>query len=307
MLRPATLEPVKCAPAILANTLALCRDVAVYPTGEEPPFREVHAELDLRVRVSACTDYLTALLDPTLSGDLRSRASSLAEELLQDEPVRRQIERIFLSVAPPDDADLAGARELGRFHLRTGLLLTGLDRAALLVGPLETLWEEEKARLSSLADRASADALFRQGCLIAEALKGADLETLTMDAAPPVRDAFTRWAVVARELVTPDDMTLRIEQALAIHETLVKDVPPAEEASIRWSVQVIQSALRDKPARVLKTKQIAVQPLSIEEAALRLDDSKNDFIVFRNLDTSKVSVMYRRDDDDTYRLIAPAE
>lgn len=162
MLRPATPEPVACAPAILANTLALCRDVAVYPTNEELPFREVHADLDLRVRVSACTDYLAAMLDCDLNQDLRSRAASLAEELLRDEPVRRQIDRIFLSVAPPDDADLPGARERSWDRASSGLLLSGIDRAALFVAPLEELWEEEKNHLPSLADRASADGQFRQ-------------------------------------------------------------------------------------------------------------------------------------------------
>ena len=44
--------------------------------------------------------------------------------------------------------------------------------------------------------------------------------------------------------------------------------------------------------------------MSIEEAALRLDDSKNEFIVFRDIDRDKVSVIYKRQDSNL-GLISP--
>ena len=51
-------------------------------------------------------------------------------------------------------------------------------------------------------------------------------------------------------------------------------------------------------------KGLPIRPMSIEEAALRLDDSKNEFIVFRDLDTDKISVIYKRRDNNL-GLIAP--
>ena len=44
--------------------------------------------------------------------------------------------------------------------------------------------------------------------------------------------------------------------------------------------------------------------MSIEEAALRLQDAKNEFIVFRDLDTDRISVIYKRRDNNI-GLIAP--
>ena len=44
--------------------------------------------------------------------------------------------------------------------------------------------------------------------------------------------------------------------------------------------------------------------MSIEHAALLLDDSKNEFIVFRDVDTDKVSVIYKRKDSNL-GLISP--
>ncbi|HEV7240394.1 MAG TPA: ribosome-associated translation inhibitor RaiA [Thermoanaerobaculia bacterium] len=76
-----------------------------------------------------------------------------------------------------------------------------------------------------------------------------------------------------------------------------------------WAVQVLEPGqLREetelRAPRVLKTNNIAIRPMSIEEAALRLDDSKNEFIVFRDIDTDKVSVIYKRRDNNL-GLISP--
>jgi len=56
--------------------------------------------------------------------------------------------------------------------------------------------------------------------------------------------------------------------------------------------------------RIIKTSLLQIKPMSIEEAALRIDDSKNEFIVFRDAETDRVSVLYKRKDDH-YGLIAP--
>jgi len=76
-----------------------------------------------------------------------------------------------------------------------------------------------------------------------------------------------------------------------------------------WSVQVLDPGnLRDdseeRLPRIVKTNNIEIRPMSIEEAALRLDDSKNEFIVFRDIDSDRVSVIYKRRDNNL-GLIAP--
>ena len=55
---------------------------------------------------------------------------------------------------------------------------------------------------------------------------------------------------------------------------------------------------------IVKTNMLPIRPMSIEEAALRLEDSKNEFIVFRDLDTDRISVIYKRRDNNL-GLIAP--
>lgn len=73
-----------------------------------------------------------------------------------------------------------------------------------------------------------------------------------------------------------------------------------------WPVEVLDSStvnVGQRP-RVIKTTNLPIKPMTIDEAALKLDQSKNEFFVFRDAGTDRVSVIYRRKDTH-YGLIAP--
>lgn len=56
--------------------------------------------------------------------------------------------------------------------------------------------------------------------------------------------------------------------------------------------------------RVVRTHSFEVKPMSVEEAVLSLGGSRREFVVFRNADSEKVNVLYRRSDGD-FGLIEP--
>lgn len=56
--------------------------------------------------------------------------------------------------------------------------------------------------------------------------------------------------------------------------------------------------------RIINVRRYAVKPMTAEEASLRLKDEKNQFLVFRNSESERVSVIYKREDGD-YGLIEP--
>jgi len=62
---------------------------------------------------------------------------------------------------------------------------------------------------------------------------------------------------------------------------------------------------RFEEPRVVKSKQFALKPMSVEEAALQLELIGHDFFVFTNAETSDTNVVYRRNDGH-YGLIEPA-
>ncbi len=80
---------------------------------------------------------------------------------------------------------------------------------------------------------------------------------------------------------------------------------PASGPSVGWQVEVIEpESLRTGTPRIVKTSTIPIKPMTIEEAALQLQESRNDFIVFRNAADDRINVLYRRRDDNL-GLITP--
>ncbi len=56
--------------------------------------------------------------------------------------------------------------------------------------------------------------------------------------------------------------------------------------------------------RVVESSALSIKPMSLDEAALRLETARNDFLVFRDSDHGRVNVLYKRRDGD-YGLITP--
>jgi putative sigma-54 modulation protein len=59
-----------------------------------------------------------------------------------------------------------------------------------------------------------------------------------------------------------------------------------------------------RPPRIIAARRYAVKPMTAEEAALRLSDEADQFLVFRDADTSRLGVIYKRKDGN-YGLIEP--
>jgi len=80
-----------------------------------------------------------------------------------------------------------------------------------------------------------------------------------------------------------------------------------EETDARhWPLDVLarESVRAGERPRIVKTTRLEIEPMTLEEAATRLDGSRNGFLVFFDAEQERVSVLYKRRDDD-YGLIAP--
>jgi putative sigma-54 modulation protein len=60
----------------------------------------------------------------------------------------------------------------------------------------------------------------------------------------------------------------------------------------------------DRPPRVIRATRYAVKPMSVEDAVMRLEETPETFLVFRNADSDTVSILYRRKDGNV-GLIEP--
>lgn len=59
-----------------------------------------------------------------------------------------------------------------------------------------------------------------------------------------------------------------------------------------------------RPPRIINARRYTVKPMTAEEAALRLSDVTDQFIVFRDADTNRLGVIYKRKDGN-FGLIEP--
>lgn len=63
--------------------------------------------------------------------------------------------------------------------------------------------------------------------------------------------------------------------------------------------------VEEEEYKVLRTKQIPIKPITVDEAILQMNMVGHKFYMFTNVDTNEVNVVYCRDDGD-YGLLEPA-
>jgi len=98
------------------------------------------------------------------------------------------------------------------------------------------------------------------------------------------------------------------------HEKIVVEPEPlalveGEEAPLAAAAILGAEMTGEEPGdngRVVKVKQFALKPMSVDEATLQLELVGHDFFVFQNAETARTNVLYRRRDGH-YGLIEPAE
>lgn len=93
------------------------------------------------------------------------------------------------------------------------------------------------------------------------------------------------------------------KQALKLKNKVIDKKQKAKKISaIPNKVEEIVPA-SDQP-RIINSKRYPVKPMTDEEAIIRLNSEENQFLVFRDSDTEKISVIYKRKDGN-YGLIQP--
>jgi len=61
---------------------------------------------------------------------------------------------------------------------------------------------------------------------------------------------------------------------------------------------------QDERPSVVRMGRIPVKPMSLDEAVFEIQDSQDGFLVFRNADSQRISVLFRRD-DGRFGLVEP--
>lgn len=77
----------------------------------------------------------------------------------------------------------------------------------------------------------------------------------------------------------------------------------AKEAELLGEEDALAEPEPTQP-KVIRSKRLAIKPMSVDEAAMQMSLSKDDFLAFLNSETEQMNVMYKRRDGN-YGLIEP--
>ena len=112
-----------------------------------------------------------------------------------------------------------------------------------------------------------------------------------------------------QDLYSAIDMVIdKLEKQVIKHKEKIKNHKPgaSEPGSIKYgTTEELSGEQEPEPGgrpRIVKTENVFVKPMSIEEATMQMDIIDNDFLVFTNSSTSNINVLYRRADGN-YGLI----
>lgn len=100
----------------------------------------------------------------------------------------------------------------------------------------------------------------------------------------------------------------KIERQLKRYREKLKNFGrgPSKGQELAYQMHVFdaESVAEEPQPRIIKTDKLTAKPMDVDEAAMQLDLSEHDFMVFLNARTEALNVIYRRDDGN-FGLIEP--
>ncbi|MCX5872088.1 MAG: ribosome-associated translation inhibitor RaiA [Deltaproteobacteria bacterium] len=98
----------------------------------------------------------------------------------------------------------------------------------------------------------------------------------------------------------------KIERQVKKYREKIRKHKPSQGKELRWRREIYQpeSFEDDREPVIVRTENYFIKPMSVDEAAMQMDLSHQDFLVFNNASSQTINVVYRRKDGN-YGLIVP--
>lgn len=94
-----------------------------------------------------------------------------------------------------------------------------------------------------------------------------------------------------------DEAIDKLERQLKKHKEKIREhKAAAKEAASLAGETTGEESDEGAVSRVVETKKVLLTPMSLEDAALQMAETKKRFVVYRDSNTENVHVMYRRED-----------
>jgi putative sigma-54 modulation protein len=94
-----------------------------------------------------------------------------------------------------------------------------------------------------------------------------------------------------------DDAIEKIERQLKKHKEKIRGFKGAVERGIETAAHGDGEGEESLDARLVESRKVVLKPMSIDDAVLEIETSKNRFVIYRDASSENVCVIYRRDDE----------
>jgi len=95
-----------------------------------------------------------------------------------------------------------------------------------------------------------------------------------------------------------DNVIDKIERQIKKHKEKSRDRKAGtSRAEERGGLREASAGIEDEPrSRVVETRKVVLKPMSLEEAMIEMEGSRNRFVIYRDALSENISVIYRRED-----------
>jgi putative sigma-54 modulation protein len=94
-----------------------------------------------------------------------------------------------------------------------------------------------------------------------------------------------------------DNVIEKIERQLKKHKERIRDFKNNQSRSDMSDREAAGEEGEELPAaKVVETRKVVLKPMSIEDAIMEIETTKNRFVIYRDSSSETVNVIYRRDD-----------
>ena len=124
-------------------------------------------------------------------------------------------------------------------------------------------------------------------------------KTAKVEVTIPLGSITLRAEDVSQDMYGSIDLvTDKIERQIRKNKTKIERKNRNKKSTSQLFTDAVVEEVETAPAKVVRSKQIDLKPMDLEEALLQMDLLGHDFFIYTDVEDSTTNVLYRREDGD---------
>ena len=124
-------------------------------------------------------------------------------------------------------------------------------------------------------------------------------KTAKVEVTIPLGSITLRAEDVSQDMYGSIDLvTDKIERQIRKNKTKIERKNRNKKSTSQLFTDAVVEEVEAAPAKVVRSKQIDLKPMDLEEALLQMDLLGHDFFIYTDVEDNTTNVLYRREDGD---------